>query len=66
VTGQAPRRRRTTGLGRVQIDQAAHPLGGAVGDARDDHAAVAVADQDHLAQVVVVQLDGDVADVADV
>ncbi|MFI6735001.1 hypothetical protein ACIBI9_18900 [Nonomuraea sp. NPDC050451] len=41
--------------GGVEVDEVADPVGGAVGDASDDHAAVAVADEDHLAQVLVGQ-----------
>ena len=48
---------------RVEVDETSHPLGLPVGRAGDHHAAVAVADQDHVAQVLEAQHGGDVGDV---
>ena len=52
-----------TGLAASRYTSFADAVGGAVGDAGDDHAAVAVADEDHVAQVLVVEHSDDVGDV---
>jgi hypothetical protein len=46
----------------VEVHEPGDPLGGAVGDDGRDHAAVAVADQHHVAQVLEVQHGQDVGD----
>ena len=51
------------GLAASRIDELPDPIGGAVSDAGDDHAAVAVADENHVTQVFEVQQVHDVADV---
>ena len=50
-------------VGGVEVDDLADPVGGAVGDTGDHHAAVAVADEDHVVQVLVEQQVHDVVDV---
>src|SRR4029079_12301974 len=49
--------------GRVEVDELADPVARAVGDTGDHHAAVAVPDEDHVAQVFELQQRDDVADV---
>jgi hypothetical protein len=51
------------GVGGVEVDELADPVGGQVGGAGDDHAAVAVAHEDHVVQPLVVQDGGDIAGV---
>ena len=48
-------------VGGVEVHELPDPVSGPVGDAGDDHAAVAVADQDHVAQVLVEEERHDVA-----
>jgi len=43
---------------RVPVDQAADAVGDAVGDAGDDHAAIAVADEDNVFQIILDQIIG--------
>ena len=50
-------------VGGVEVHEAADAVGGPVGHAGDDHPAVAVADQDHVAKILVVQQRRDVGDV---
>jgi len=47
----------------VEVDDAPDPIGSPVADSGDHHAAVAVPDEDDVAQVFVVEHGGDVADV---
>ncbi len=49
--------------GSVEIDELADPVERAVGDARDHHPAVAVAGEDRVAEVLVVEHVDDVGDV---
>ena len=48
---------------RVEVDELPDSLGDVVGHAGDHHAAVAVADEDDVGEVLVVQHRGDVRDV---
>jgi hypothetical protein len=50
-------------VGRVQVHQLADPVGGPVGDAGDHHAAVAVPDEHHVAEVLPPEQVHDVGDV---
>ena len=50
-------------VGGIEIDELAHTVRGPVGHAGDDHSAVAVADKDHVAKILVVQYRHDVLDV---
>jgi hypothetical protein len=48
---------------RIQVDQLANAIGYPLSDRRDDCAAVAVADQDHIVQVSVLEQSGNVRNV---
>ena len=50
-------------VGGVEVDEPADAVGGPVGDAGDHHAAVAVADEDDVAQVLEREHVDDVGDV---
>ena len=52
-----------TGVGGVEVHDATDALGGTVGDTGDHHPAVAVPDQDHVAEIFVVEHRDDVGDV---
>jgi hypothetical protein len=50
-------------VGGVEEHEFSHSVGGSVADTGDDHPAVAVVDQDHVAYVLVVRHRDDVGDV---